>query len=340
MLIKPRTSFLKIALLLALLLPALPAAAEKSIYMPTFSGTLRARYEYLTQQNKGAFKVRNLRLGIEGYVAPVMSYRAEADFSDWGKVLLVDAYVRLTPVKGLYFNLGQSRMPVTIAAHRAPCQQYFANRTFLARHLGIRDLGLVGNYTFAKVPLTLQASVFNCSGTGAEKNFWTNSYGFTAKIISPFLPHWYASASTARLKRGIAWSQVYDVGAYFDNGLWHVEGEYLHRHYNHDLFTAVNAFDFFVYRNFPIDKKMVSGVSGAVRYDYMSDFSSGTPGADGKLFADFPECHRLTAGATLSFTSKFQADIRLNYEKYFFRKGVVPGTADDDRLVLELIAHF
>lgn len=321
------------------LLPLL-ARGEKSIYIPEFNAQLRARYEYLFQENKGAFKVRNLRLGVDGYVAPIMSYSAKVDFADWSKIALVDAYIRLKPMEGLYFNLGQGRMPFGLAAHRQPCEQYFVNRAFVARHMGIRDVGLVGNYSFLKIPLTLQGSFFNCSGTGVNQNFFTNTYGFSAKLFSRFLPQWYATFSTARIVKGIARSQDWDVGAFFDDGLWHVEAEYLRKQYVHNVFNPVNAFDFFVYRDFPINKKMISGISGALRYDYMSDHTSGVPSDEGLLIADNPECHRLTAGATLTFESKFTAAVRLNYEKYFLQKGLLHSIDNSDRIVLELIAFF
>lgn len=322
------------------LLPAPTVSAEKSIYVPTFSGTFRARYEFLTAQNKGAFKVRDLRLGIDGYVAPIMSYRAEVNFSDWGKIGLVDAFVKVAPVKGLYFSMGAQRIPFTIAAHRMPCQQYFVDRTFLAKHAGIRDIGLTGGYTFQDFPFTAQAGVFNNSGTGEHRYYWTNTYGFSVKLSSQFLPNWYASVSTARIKRGEARSQNWDAGAYFDNGLWHVEAEYMRKDYVHGMLEPVNAFDFFAYRNFPIEKSLIGGVSGAARYDYMGNHSAGLKDDNGKFIIDNPECHRLTLGATLSLKSKFQADIRLNYEKYFYKKGLNPGSSDDDKLVLEVIAHF
>ncbi|MCH5217464.1 MAG: porin [Muribaculaceae bacterium] len=332
----------RLLLLSLLLLLALPpmARAEKSIYIPTVYGTVRARYEYLTRQNRGGFKVRDLRFGVNGYVAPIVSYCGEVDFSDWGRMALVNAYVRVLPLKGLNFTLGQQRIPFTIAAHRQPCEQFFVNRTFLAKHGGFRDIGLTGSYDIPKIPLTVQAGVYNCSGVGEHRLYFTNSYGFSAKLISAFLPQWYASASTARIKRGIAWEQMWDIGAYFHNGLWHVEGEYLRKNYMHELFQPVNAFDFFVYRLFPIEKKMIGGVSGAARYDYMGNHSSGVAAEDGKLTIDNPECHRLTLGATLSLKSKLQADFRINYEKYFFRKGVTPSLTDDDRIVVEVIAHF
>lgn len=318
---------------------AKPEKSVKSIYIPKFTGTVRARYEYLTQENLSAFKVRDLRLGIEGYVAPIMSYNGEVSFSDWGKIVLVNAFIKLEPIKGLSFILGQQRVPFTIAAHRLPCEQFFVNRTFLAKYAGIRDIGLVGGYVIPKFPLTIQASVFNSSGVGDHKIYFTNTYGFSVKLISRFHPGWFLSASTAHQKKGTVWMQNWDIGGYFDNGLWHVEAEYLRKNFRHHAFDAVNAFDFFVYRLFPIEKKMIGGVSGAIRYDYISDHSNGILGDDGHLTIDMPECHRLTAGATLSLATKFQADIRLNYEKYFYHTAPLSPT-DGDRLVLELIAHF
>lgn len=314
--------------------------AERSIYIPTFNGTVRARYEYLTREAKSAFKVRNLRLGVTGFVAPIMSYNAEVDFSDWGKIALINGFIKVTPLEGLSLSIGQQRVPFTISALRQPCEQYFVSRNFVAKYGGTRDLGFVAGYKIPRIPLTVQGSFFNSSGLGEHKIFFANSYGFSAKLISPIARHWYISASTARVKKGDVWTQNWDAGGYFDNGLWHVEAEYLRRNYAHGAFKPVDACDFFVYRNFPIEKKMIGGVSGALRYDYMGDHSGGNRGDDGKLRIDDFERHRITGGVTLSLLSKFQADIRLNYEKYFYGKGVVPGINDDDKLVLEVIAHF
>lgn len=328
-------------LLLCLLAVCFSAFAEKSIYIPTFSGGIRARYEYLTNQNLGAFKVRNLRLGVDGYVAPILSYRAEVDFADWGKIVLIDGFLKVDPIKDLYFSLGQQRMPFGLAAHRRPQQQYFSNRTFVAKHTGtIRDVGLVGSYSIPKFPLTVQASFFNNHGTGENKDYFTNTYGFSAKLLSAFCNNWFVTASTGRVKRGETRQQMWDAGAYFDNGLWHVEAEYLRIQYVHGLFKPTNACDFFVYRNFPIEKKMIGGISAAVRYDYMSDHSLGNLNEEGKLTAEEPQRHRLTLGATLSLKTKFQADFRINYEKYFFKKDIVPTTFDDDKIVVEVIASF
>jgi len=37
---------------------------------------------------------------------------------------------------------------------------------------------------------------------------------------------------------------------------------------------------------------------------------------------------------------ELQADIRLNYEQYFYKKGVVPSISEQNKVVLEFVAHF
>lgn len=77
------------------------------------------------------------------------------------------------------------------------------------------------------------------------------------------------------------------------------------------------------------------------RYDYMSDHSNGTKDETGLLKADDPERHRLTGGLTLSMgKGALQADIRLNYEQYFYNKGVQPSISEQNKIVLEFVAHF
>lgn len=77
------------------------------------------------------------------------------------------------------------------------------------------------------------------------------------------------------------------------------------------------------------------------RYDYMSDHSNGTKDENALLKTDDPERHRLTGGLTLSMgKGALQADIRLNYEQYFYNKGVVPSISEQNKIVLEFVAHF
>ena len=49
---------------------------------------------------------------------------------------------------------------------------------------------------------------------------------------------------------------------------------------------------------------------------------------------------RLTGGVTLCFGHKLKAQLRLNYEKYFYESGAVAKTSERDKAVMELMVHF
>ena len=91
-------------------------------FMPEIHGTIRGKYEYQTEEGEGRFEVRNARISITGKVVPMVSYKAEIDLSDEGKIKMLDAYTRVTPVDRLNFTIGQFRVPFTIDAHRSPHQ--------------------------------------------------------------------------------------------------------------------------------------------------------------------------------------------------------------------------
>ena len=95
----------------------------------TIGGTIRSKYEYQTEEGEGRFEVRTARINVTGNVTPQVSYKAEIDLCDEGKIKMLDAYTRIKPWKTLQFTIGQERVPFTIDAHRSPHQQYFANRS-------------------------------------------------------------------------------------------------------------------------------------------------------------------------------------------------------------------
>lgn len=45
--------------------------------MPEIHGTIRAKYEYEPQIDKGRFEIRNTRLNVEGKIIPIVRYKAE-----------------------------------------------------------------------------------------------------------------------------------------------------------------------------------------------------------------------------------------------------------------------
>lgn len=91
-------------------------------------------------------------------------------------------------------------------------------------------------------------------------------------------------------------------------------------------------------------------MSPLVRYDFMTDHSDGKrylvcddnvegPAGMDLTVNDYSRS-RLTGGVTLSVSEPFDSDIRINYEKYFYRRGAVIKPSEHDKLVVELMVHF
>ena len=317
------------------------AQETKKSYIPEIHGTVRAKYEYEPQIGKGRFEVRNARVSVEGKIIPIVRYKAEIDLSDEGSIKMLDAYIRLQPKDRLKFTFGHMRVPFSIDAHRSPHLQYFANRSFIAKQVGnVRDVGMAASWSFGtEAPVTQEGGIFNGSGLTNQKNFWTSNYNYSFKGQISLWHQLNVVLSCQKAGASDVNTYMFDGGAYWEDSRWHIEGEYLRKHYAHDAFRPVNAVDAFLVYRLPFkDKNLALSFLG--RYDYMSDHSNGTKDENGLLRANDPERHRLTGGLTFSMgKGPLQADIRLNYEQYFYRKGASPSISEQNKVVLEFMAH-
>lgn len=321
--------------------PALSAQVSKKLNMPEVHGTIRAKYEYEPQVGKGRFEIRNVRIGIEGGIIPIVRYKAEIDLSDEGVIKMLDAYVRVEPQPTLKFTFGHMRVPFSIDAHRSPHLQYFANRSFIAKRIGnVRDVGAAVAWTFGQsVPVTIEGGIFNGSGLINQKHYWTNDYNYSFKTQICLETQCCIALSCQKAKTNEIRTMMWDGGAFWQNTRWHIEAEYLRKYYSGDVFNPVNAIDAFVVYRIPLSG--ANSLSFLGRYDYMSDHSRGGRNDDGHLRADDPERHRLTGGVTLTLATKaLQTDIRLNYEQYFYAKVASPSISERSKLVLEFVARF
>lgn len=321
---------------------SITAQDTKNPYVPEIHGTIRAKYEYEPDISEGRFEIRNARMSVEGKIIPVVRYKAEIDLSDEGAIKMLDAYIRLQPGDRLKFTFGQMRVPFSIDAHRSPHLQYFANRSFIAKQVGnVRDVGAAAAWTFGvDAPVTLEGGIFNGSGLTNQKNFWTSDYNFSFKSQICLWRQLNIVLSCQKAGASDVNTYMYDGGVYWENSRWHIEAEYLRKHYAHHAFTPVNAVDVFGAYRLPL-KKSNMALSFLGRYDYMSDHSKGVKDENGLLKTDDPERHRLTGGLTLSMgKGALQADIRLNYEQYFYNKDAVPSISEQNKIVLEFVAHF
>lgn len=313
-------------------------------FKPEIHGTIRGKYEYQTSEQEGRFEVRNARFSITGKVVDAVSYKAEIDLSDEGSIKMLDAYTRITPIKKLNFTIGQFRVPFTIDAHRSPHQQYFANRSFIAKQVGnVRDVGATLGYTFdAGFPVIAEAGLFNGSGLTNQKDYWTRSVNYSAKAQLLMPGGFNVTLSTQKIRPENVNIYMYDIGAYYHaNGL-HLEAEYLYKTYAHSAYGDVHSIDAFACYDIAVRnrKSLLKKVSPLVRYDFMSDHSDGKADDSGSLYTTDYKRHRLTGGCTLSLSLPFISDIRLNYEKYFYRDGAIAKPSERDKIVVEIMTRF
>ena len=316
-------------------------------WAPHISGTIRTKGEYQTEEKDGRFEVRNARVAFGGNVLPNVIYKAEIDFSDEGQIKMLDAYAGIKPLKAFSLRLGQMRVPFSIDAHRSPHQQYFANRSFIAKQVGnVRDVGLTFGYTFDKIPLTLEAGTFNGSGLTNQKDYWTKSVNFSAKA-QVFLPHGFnVTLSMQKIRPDHIGIMMYDAATYYHSHGWHLEAEYLYKHYSHEAFISVHAADVFASYDIRMGSGALKYITPLVRYDFMSDHSDGYRYLDGEKnengvlkISDYKRS-RLTGGLTFSFAKPFVSDIRLNFEKYFYRSGAIAKPSERDKIVVEVMTRF
>ncbi len=332
---------------------ALPAMGEddedKVDRTPEVHGTIRGKYEYQPEEGQGRFQVRNARVSLDGDLNKVVSYKVEIDLSDEGKIKMLDTYTRIKPLRGLDFTIGQMRAPFTIDAHRSPHLQYFANRSFIAKQVGnVRDVGATIGYSFnVGFPIILQAGMFNGSGLTNQKDFWTNNVNFSAKAQLFFPRGFNLTLSTQKIRPDNVSVMMYDAGAYYHAHGWHAEVEYLYKHYGHGAFKPVHALDVFISYDIPLRKCFFTKISPLIRYDYMSDHSDGLrynaeggEDVEGSLVINDYQRSRITGGVTLSLDLPFVSDIRLNYEKYFYRDGAIAKPSEKDKIVVEFMTRF
>ena len=229
---------------------------KKFDYLPKVSGTIRGKMEYQTNEKESRFEVRTARVALDGFVTPIVNYKAEIDLSDEGQIKMLDAYAGVLPTKGVALRIGQMRVPFSIDAHRSPHKQYFANRSFIAKQVGnVRDVGVYGSYTFDKVPLVIEAGAFNGSGLTNQKNYWTKEFNFSAKA-QYFLPCGLTlEASVQKISPNGIHTYLYDGGVTFHRDRWTLEAEYLRKHYQNKAFNNVNAWDAFVCYDLPLKKE-------------------------------------------------------------------------------------
>lgn len=315
-----------------------------SKYIPSIHGNIRAKYEYSTADDASRFAVRNARVKIAGYALPMVDYLVQVDFCAYGKISIMDAYVRLSPASNLKIIMGQERVPFSVDASRDLHEYYFTDLSFGAKYLGnLRSVGIKGAYTIPGSALYVEGGIFN-STVLTDHTKWNTGMTFSIKANwkSDFGLMPQICFMSRQPEDGVRYNQA-DVSMSWHNSHWFVEGEYFYCHYTHDSHAPVHAFNFFADYGFNIKSKLCQRLSFRGRYDGTTAVSTGVKDASGQLIDNYARRQRLTAGIKTSYIhSKASLDLLLNYQHYFYPESVTEtiSAAENSRIVAMVVLHF
>ena len=308
-------------------------------YEPQIDGTIRAKYEYNTNDAEHRFQVRNARFSIRGNFSPIVNYKAEIDLSDEGATKMLDAYLRLQPSKWWLSTIGQQKVPFSTDNLRSPHQLYFATRSFIGKQLtGLRDVGATFEFeNFTEFPLSFQAGVYNGTGLYNQKSWRkTNELSYVLRSVIRPVKSLELSVDVNSINPSGLRMNLYSGGIMYDIENLHLESEYFYKTYENNLYTPTQGFFGFAAYNIATPKsKDITKITPGIRYDMMTEnkkFDSA-----GTLIAPDIARSRITGGITISLAKPFLNDIRLNYEQYYYGPGI-PNS--DNKFVAEFVVRF
>lgn len=304
------------SLLVLALLPILSFAQQPDSslrYIPKVTGLVKAKWEYSFEDNKNRFDLRNSRLGIVGNINPYVSYKMQVEYSNHGKIMLLDAFGTFDVSKSFSVSFGQVTIPFSEDYVISPSLNMFANRSFIAKFINpsSRDLGVTAEYRFdKKIPITLQGGIYN--GMGINNPEWQDSPHFLGRVVYGTMKgfrtsiKYYGGKDTADLK-----TAQYGIDFRYATDRYKIEAEWIIKDsLDVDDSQLSGAYIQGAY-NFPISNgKKLKYIEPQLRGDAMGY----------KVFKNGFDVSRLTLGLCFGFDRKLMgAEVRLNYEKFFFR---------------------
>lgn len=309
-------------------------------YMPRIRGAVRARWENDFDIEKSRFQLRNARIVLDGNIAPVIDYYFQVDICDRGTMKFLDGWARMEVCRGLKIQAGQFRVPFGVDPFRGPGTYVFSNRSFIGKTFcNIRAVGGKVSYAFPRVPLTLEGGIFNPSSI-ADHTGWHSSYAYAGRVIYRPGNFRFEGGCLSIRPDGVR-ANLLDVAAGWFSDRWDLGAEYMYKHYTHSAHRPSHAYVVWSDWKMPVKFGVFNRLSLQGRVDGMTDHCNGLRDDTGRLTTTHPTRHRLTFGATLSYIhGRRGLDIRADYEKYFYRSGIITPEGGGDKLVVELILRF
>lgn len=337
-----------ILLTLSLLTAATAFAAEKSDsvtdrtdYLPNLHGVIRPRFEYDTESGTNRFQIRNARLSLDGYIGQAIDYYAQVDLCNAGSFVALDFWGRFRMSHSVAVQGGQFRMPLGLDTFRGPTNYFFANRSFIGKQMfNFRAIGVKASYDIAGSGITIDGGIFSNSAITAQSH-WNKGFAYAARLTYKPGEMTYSAGFGSVKPYGIR-ANVADAAICWADSRWTVSAEYMYKHYTGNTHDASHGYLAYANYRFPVRAGIFNYMSVQARFDGMTAHSDSRPDDTGRPATTDPARNRITAGSTLSYyKSKYLfADIRLNYEKYFYHHDYAIPDGQGDRIVVELVLRF
>jgi len=333
---------LRTLVVMALMMPAVVfAETNKEVdLVPKIHGAIRTRFENEFHSDIKRFQVANARISLNGMVAPSIDYFVQIDACDRGKMKFLDAWGRIAITSSLKLQAGQFRRPFGVEPFRSPATYVFANRSFVGKTLGnYRGVGAKLSYAFKTEPLTLEAGAFNTTSI-SDHTVKNTQLSFASRIL--WNPDGW-TVETGFLTQAPYGKRVnlFDVALGWKNSDWEFLGECMTQSYTHSDLSTTYGYVFWGQRFFPVEWGVFNRASVQARFDGLTSMSDGSVDDNNAFVQTEYARNRITVGGTVTYTyKKVHADIRLNYEKYFYKSGAVIADGLNDKIVAELVIRF
>lgn len=335
-------AFFKQCVAAALLAAVAPTEAAEVSLRPNVHGVLRPRYELSVNSGESRFQVRNARLTLDGKIAAPAEWFMQVDLCDRGSIKPLDFWARLALGGGLKLQAGQFRMPFGVDPFRAPANYVFANRSFIGKQIcNYRAVGFKLSYTLpCALPVVAEGGVFNPYTIG-NHDVWSKDMAYAAKATLGLHGVRIAGGFMSICPDGVR-ANLSDVCLGWGDTRWNIEAEYMYEHYTNRTHKPCHGFNVFADYRFPVRLAIFNRMSVQARFDAMTAHSNCRKDDTGTLSTDDGGRRRLTLGWTVSHihSPSVYADLRLNFEKYFYDGAVEQEVRETDRLLLEMVFRF
>lgn len=319
------------------------SATKSFSYMPAIHGALRTRFEHDFDNGGSRFQVRNARVTIGGNVAPAIDYFIQTDLCDRGKMKILDAWGRIALARDLRLQAGQFRLPFGTDPFRGPANYVFANRSFIGKDMcNVRGVGAKLSWSVPvadRQRITLEGGAFNPTSI-SDHEIWVKELSYAAKEIYA-IGNVKVSTGVQSLSPDSIRINLWNASCTWSSGGWTVEGEYMNKHYTRDTHKPAHGWLLWADYALPVKAGVFNRASFQARWDGITAHSDGRRDDSGALCSNRPARQRLTAGATMTYACKaVHCDLRLDYEKFFYRSGASVPPGEGDKICAEMVIRF